>query len=215
MLVVVEDWIISLLLTLVVLFGIGFLAILILLPKAAKTLLGNRFRKHALAAVAYDDGHVELKQARVYPEGILQTREKDPQYFMLPRKIADENVNPEETKALHSMEEKALKVFRLNGQPIFFCYAGKAVAATPTILAGLKMLPNGGTPKTKQIVPLDPLILKKYFTSMWNQSQIKSLARIREEIGYRKAKRQLKELITPLLIIGIVIIIGAILIKMM
>lgn len=62
----------------------------------------------------------------------------------------------------------------------------------------------------KVLLPLMPTLIKKYFKLMWNQSQLKALQRNWEEIGYRKGKREFKEFAIPLIIIGVVIIAGAV-----
>lgn len=211
--------------TIVILGGIAFIIFWkLIMPKESKTLFWNRFFKRSIFAIATDDGFIKFERGKVFPEGIVKT--ESGQVYMLPRPISHTKAQRLGNPKPNQVEPIALKRFILKNLscPLWLTYEGKAIATNiPTLLGvqqekasiNLETPPElfmFGGPKIKEkptkesklikvLLPVDPRIIKKWFTSMWNQSQVNAWARKSEEIGFKKAKKQMKEIMIPLVLI--------------
>lgn len=74
--------------------GLGFVIFMmvwclyhfILTPKAAHTLTAASMKKQTLLQVFKDNGTCELKRCKIHSEGYIETVEKTPEFYFLPRK---------------------------------------------------------------------------------------------------------------------------------
>jgi hypothetical protein len=186
--------------------------------------------------VAHDDRYMQTEPMDVYPEGAMEKKKKHGQsltfYLAKPQ---DDTANQEANLANEERDKDMLTPYSLDGiLPVHFAHISKAIATNPKVLTALRManrikegskrvieteakLPrmvetDGGTltqaMPIQVLLPFDPVDIKKNFPAYWQQSNIDATKKRHQAIGFEKAKKEYKEYIWPLVIVGIVVIAG-------
>lgn len=185
--------------------------------------------------VAYDDRLIQTEATDVNPEGSMEKKKKrggSLTFFLA--KPQDDTANSEANMANEERDKDMLPPYSLDGiLPVFFAHMSKAVATNPKVLMALRManrvkdgknkiiaaealLPrtvetDDGTTRTMSVnvlLPFDPVDIKKNFSAYWGQAGIDATKKRNQAIGFEKAKKEYKEYIWPLVIVGIVVIAG-------
>jgi hypothetical protein len=184
---------------------------------------------------AYDDRLLQTEAMDVYPEGAMEKKKKRGQsltfYLAKPQ---DDTANPEANLKNEERDKDMLPPYFLDGLlPVFFAHVSKAIATNPKVLTALRManrtennqkkfkanamqpptvtLDDGSTAKTMPVevlLPFDPVDIKKNFPAYWQQSNIDATKKRHQAIGFEKARREYKEYIWPIVIVGIVVVAG-------
>lgn len=123
----------------------------LIVPKFARRLTWERFRKISYHVVADDSGYAYILSTKEeFPEGVVNTKKG---YRFLPRpswmkgnpKPKDDNTKTTENVMLRKFMSKDL------GKPLWFGYVGKVASANPATLGGLQQT-EGETPDAKGFI---------------------------------------------------------------
>ena len=179
-----------------------------LVPKIARKLTWDRFRKISYHFVADDTGYSYLLSTDVeLPEGVVHTKKG---WRFLPRPAKQGNPGSLEDTDIEGLMRKKY-VWKDMGKPIWFDYAGKVTSANPSTLAALEK-------PAKEIVGLQVKIaemkeylgdlaltknIRKKLTKILDDLKILSTAKPLTTIDPSKIKSLYSKMFTPSLILAL------------
>lgn len=183
---------------------------------------------------SYDDLYASVEKVDVYPEGAMEKKAKKgriTETYYLP-KVQDTTDNTIENMQANIRDRVMLTPINIDGVlPVYCCHVSKAIATTPAALASLRnadmlnssgeleVMPEKPAKNPQDGQPQEPILvklwysfsdIKKHFAAYWTQATIDSTKKRHQNIGYEKAKKEYKEYIWPLVIVGVVVIAGMI-----
>jgi hypothetical protein len=217
--------------------GVALVIVWGVMPPTAKLLTKKKMGlggSKGYVMTAYDDRLMQVEAMNVYPEGSLEKKKKHGSLTFYLAKPQDDTANTDGNRQNEERDRDMLPPYSLDGVlPVFLGHVSKAIATNPKILTALRAANRGVSKKSFKadaklpfpvtvegedepiqtfpvnvILPYDPVDIKKNFPSYWQQSGIDATKKRNQAIGFEKARREYRDYIWPLVIVGAVVIVG-------
>jgi hypothetical protein len=209
----------------------------VVMPPTAKLLLMKKLGiakgGKGYIMVGDADRYLQTEICDVHAEGAMQVKKKKKRLTFYLAKPLPYTPNEQANYINEQRERDILPPYFLDGLlPVFMAIKGKAIATNPTLLAAWHIIKQTKTREYKTdamlpattldektgemvntmpvevLLPFDPNDIESHTPEYWKQVDTTSTELRHERIGEENARKEYKEYIWPLVIVGIVVIAG-------